>query len=534
MESLVVKVDAGSILERVDRMFTQRPESVLLEMMQNMRRGGATEIRIENDPGLKKIVFTAIGDRIGNFQNLLHLGRTGWSDDIVKAEDPAGMGFFAASIFDRVTVESNKKKITLCRDDFKELNKRIEVTKSEQVDTKIVGNGVRFDDGVIEDALVVFPLDVYLNGKKINTLEDALQNFELVHEGEQVDVYSSWNPPRRLGYVHLSYYGHSIPITMYFKDADGKNIGSFPDQYQYGILMLPKESSTLRAKLPDRREMVENDSFRQLEKDAAIGLAKYLARSGHRMSYAAYKYLKSLYPGMTEAQDGMHHGEADVYLPRRLMADAISLYVEDELRIAETRREMRGYSWYDQRKEVEDIQVIIDDEETFSVDDLDGGLNSPCNDLKLKVGEHILDINLLVLDYFDPIILWKEGGIDLAQIKEAANTFVDYCGNAGLFDSCDEDPDWVLASMIEKLVDITGVGDSDLEYQKAIFENKGIIECPKAALYKIGDDLYRVGFPLNTMKMGAVKLPIDPKEAVAKLQDEHPEIITAFLSVVRK
>jgi len=36
------------------------------------------------------------------------------------------------------------------------------------------------------------------------------------------------------------------------------------------------------------------------------------------------------------------------------------------------------------------------------------------------------------------------------------------------------------------------------------------------------------------MKMGAVKLPIDPKEAVAKLQDEHPEIITAFLSVVRK
>src|ERR1700739_3054316 len=105
------------LLEKADRLFTNDDESVFVELIQNARRAGATSIEVaveenESEQG-STVTIRDNGEGIADFQNLLTLGGSGWSNDTQAKEDPAGMGFFSLCRSEvEVTSRQQRAKIT--------------------------------------------------------------------------------------------------------------------------------------------------------------------------------------------------------------------------------------------------------------------------------------------------------------------------------------------------------------------------------------------------------------------------------------
>lgn len=86
-----------SLIGKVSRLFNNSVADVLAELLQNARRAGAHEIDIDviEADGAKFLVLRDDGSGIDDPAKILTLGDSGWSRDIARSEDPAGMGVFS-------------------------------------------------------------------------------------------------------------------------------------------------------------------------------------------------------------------------------------------------------------------------------------------------------------------------------------------------------------------------------------------------------------------------------------------------------
>ena len=91
-EVICAKVDPR-LLTKADRLFTGTIEGRIIEILQNARRAGATEVRIINKDGF--VIVQDNGSGIDDFQKLLDLGGSGWDEKMEAGEDPAGVGLFS-------------------------------------------------------------------------------------------------------------------------------------------------------------------------------------------------------------------------------------------------------------------------------------------------------------------------------------------------------------------------------------------------------------------------------------------------------
>ena len=87
-------------LSRVTRMYAAGLADVFTETLQNSRRAGATSVRVtidatEDTPGVLAVTVTDDGAGIADPAVLLSFGENGWSEDLVRREDAAGMGFLS-------------------------------------------------------------------------------------------------------------------------------------------------------------------------------------------------------------------------------------------------------------------------------------------------------------------------------------------------------------------------------------------------------------------------------------------------------
>ena len=64
------------LLTKADSLFTGTVEGRIIEILQNARRAGATEVRITNKDGY--VIVEDNGSGIADFQKLLDLGGSGW------------------------------------------------------------------------------------------------------------------------------------------------------------------------------------------------------------------------------------------------------------------------------------------------------------------------------------------------------------------------------------------------------------------------------------------------------------------------
>ena len=124
-ETICAKVDPR-LLSKADRLFTGSVEGRIIEILQNARRAGATEVRISNKDGL--VMVQDNGSGIDNFQKLLDLGGSGWDEKLEAGEDPAGVGLFSLAPRE-VTIISKFRKVGITEEGW--TGNPVEVTESD-------------------------------------------------------------------------------------------------------------------------------------------------------------------------------------------------------------------------------------------------------------------------------------------------------------------------------------------------------------------------------------------------------------------
>ena len=88
-----------SAIKRITRTFAATLGDIFTELLQNARRAGATRIRVAvtgpDAGGPLTVTVTDHGAGIADAGVLLILGENGWSEDLVRREDAAGMGMLS-------------------------------------------------------------------------------------------------------------------------------------------------------------------------------------------------------------------------------------------------------------------------------------------------------------------------------------------------------------------------------------------------------------------------------------------------------
>ena len=88
---------APETISKVGRLFNGSATDVLNELLQNARRAGAGRVRltITGTPGDRLLTIVDDGQGIADPVAIVTLGRSGWTAETLRREDPAGMGVFS-------------------------------------------------------------------------------------------------------------------------------------------------------------------------------------------------------------------------------------------------------------------------------------------------------------------------------------------------------------------------------------------------------------------------------------------------------
>jgi hypothetical protein len=125
METIQARV-SKRLLSKVDRLFTGTLDGRIIEILQNARRAGATQVTITNEKGLVTVRDNGCG--IDDFSKLLDLGDSDWDQAMEEAEDPAGVGVFCLAPR-KVTICSKGKRIVIGKDGW--TGRPIQLTKAD-------------------------------------------------------------------------------------------------------------------------------------------------------------------------------------------------------------------------------------------------------------------------------------------------------------------------------------------------------------------------------------------------------------------
>lgn len=323
--NVTIEVNPQRLLETAARMFDGTVKSLLLELLQNGRRAGATKADILID---KEGVLTVNnnGAVIEDFAPMFSLGTTGWED---KNEDPAGAGFFSCLLGTHVSIHSGNKIVTASKEQLTTLGAELEV---EQVDTYFPGVSVMvagispkaLESRSLRGYVVCSLLDNYPMETSL-TIEDgspANNGYDLkyttpegstpynVRSGEHKYEFPEHNLVVFVsrsafnGYHNLNYFGHVVPIQ-----SDRRiNLGhSIPVETRV-LPMDNKKDSGLRMVLPSRNALIENDAVTALVEDVLPKAAAMFLRDSYGDSHGLYyeewvhitKNLKVAVPEMAE------------------------------------------------------------------------------------------------------------------------------------------------------------------------------------------------------------------------------------------
>ena len=113
METVIQAKVSKRLLSKADRLFTGTLDGRIIEILQNARRAGATEVNITNRDGLVTILDNGKG--IDDFAKLLDLGDSDWDQAMEEAEDPAGVGVFCLAPR-KVGICSKGQKLVITKD----------------------------------------------------------------------------------------------------------------------------------------------------------------------------------------------------------------------------------------------------------------------------------------------------------------------------------------------------------------------------------------------------------------------------------
>jgi hypothetical protein len=172
MQQVQVTVNERGALNNGRFSFTHK-YTLVSELLQNARRAGATEVRVDYDEKAQTLTVADNGHGIDDFQKLLTLNESGWDAQLVATENAFGIGFSKALYAARRCIVTSRGK----RLDF-ETRQALEQRMLDVADDPAADpattiarlEGVDLGDlaARIERLVCGFPLPVFFNGKPLD------------------------------------------------------------------------------------------------------------------------------------------------------------------------------------------------------------------------------------------------------------------------------------------------------------------------------------------------------------------------------
>ncbi|MFH1615380.1 MAG: ATP-binding protein [Planctomycetota bacterium] len=325
------------LLQKATRLFTGTLDGRVIEILQNARRAGATEVRISN----KEEVVTVQdnGGGIEDFQKLLDLGGSGGDEKLEAGEDPAGVGLFSLAPR-KVTIISGGRQTVIDKDGW--TGKPVEV--SENTET-VNGTILKFRDekpwdmDTVEKHAIFAGIKVIVDGKYCHAMPFCSSEAEhydkpgcRIEVAEEISKYHrDWTSSWYHGRVLVNFHGQVVQLDHW------------PSKNRPGLTILVDiaDQTDIRLMLPARTRLVENQAFEQLKAAIELEYYKYFQKQKtHTLYYEEYLRARELGIELPEAepkfQAGLIWGECsepvEVFMPKDFKLEDCYLCLNKELK----------------------------------------------------------------------------------------------------------------------------------------------------------------------------------------------------------
>ena len=399
--AMIATAVAPETITKVTRLFNNTAYDVICELFQNARRAGASEIAVTIVDGGDASYLQVVDDGhgIADPASIVTLGRSGWSDDTRKAEDPAGMGVFSLAGRD-VIIRSysqpdrqgwmahipalaweTSRPIAISPDP---------ISYGTSITIRMPGQWLATIERDVAAAALHLPVAVSLNGtqqSRKDWLADAVH--VEVWNGTRIGILNVSASHHSVKDPSLNFHGVTIPCHlphMQETDRGGHWVA------RVDIVNAPE----IQLVLPARKEVVENDGVAALRRSVQCALYRAIAAHGtHRLSFEQWSEARDLGIVLPEAEPYLftwvapaadtyrnyETGERSTDPSMVLMPDFDALVAQPAARaiaahnpfggpLGEAKDAFKGYGWYDRLARVDTLAFdVVQGDLAFTVSD---------------------------------------------------------------------------------------------------------------------------------------------------------------------
>ena len=396
-ERIRARIHEGA-LSRVTRMYAAGLADVFTEALQNSRRAGATRIRVDIDasedtPGAFTVTVTDDGAGIADPAVLLSFGENGWSEDLARREDAAGMGFLSlarrgCTVVSRPRSDGGETAPAWCVDltPAHFLGEEEAEVLPDADAPRPHGTAVRFRTEearevirrTLENAARHYPLPVTLDGEVLprrNFLENAVHT----ESWRGLTFGVSTGRSRYRDEPDLNFHGLIVPVLLpTVHPVDGPawsvraEVGNCPE---------------LELVLPARKEAVETPFLDEMREAARTAVYRAMAKADPApvIAYEDWKRARAAGVELSVPAPALHPWRPPVAdIDNWLVGPARGPLPEDGLlmdlsieppeaqalwraaqrggtapRLFEADRRFEGYAWYDALPRVADVRTDV-------------------------------------------------------------------------------------------------------------------------------------------------------------------------------
>ena len=334
MKNVIHAKVSKRLLSKADRLFTGTLDGRIIEILQNPRRAGATEVTITNKNGL--VTVRDNGKGVTDFTKLLDLGDSDWDQAMEEAEDPAGVGVFCLA----------PRKLTLCSK-----GQRLVITKGgwtgtplelTQEDDSSNGTTLTFADepwelSKVQKHAVFSGMKVVVDGKSCPQLPFTSSRasphpelgcrIEVRDRDRLTEWYNKWRDSYYRDTVLVNFHGQIVNFAF---SPVSENLVFLVD--------MTGEPTGIRMMLPARTQLIENKAFEALKAAMEIEAYRYIQKRGsHELPFAEYKRAAELGITLPESEPvldvGLLGGDTpepiEVLMPKDFPLERCYRFAED-------------------------------------------------------------------------------------------------------------------------------------------------------------------------------------------------------------
>ncbi|AMK23266.1 MULTISPECIES: ATP-binding protein [Sphingomonadaceae] len=387
-------------ITKVTRLFNGTITDVLNEMLQNSRRARSTgiDVDIAQFDGQPTLLISDDGSGIDDPTTILTLGQSDWGADLVRREDPAGMGVFSLA-GQRVRIRSFSSSAAqgwqadISADAWlgsvPVAVEPCEITRGTAFLIAMPAAWAQQLDGAIKDAALYYPLPVRFRGRELPRA-DFLSKAHRVEDwnGCRIGIFRDHeheppHPPR------INFHGVKVPCHL-------PTVSEIDAPHKWIAKIDIVDAPTLQLVLPARKEMVENAALDDLRLEIEAAIYRTIAlEAQHRLSFASWTrageldiilaeaapWLESWKPTSAEGyrnEIGRHVADEPMIIMPAHEPDieqcAAQALLQEGLPLGyqpvRAERSLEGYSWYDELPRVTGLSFTINrGDHQFSYDE---------------------------------------------------------------------------------------------------------------------------------------------------------------------